>query len=371
MKNKLLAILSLLIININSNTHQLKANPLPEDSTSTVTLSFVGDLMCHSSQFNYAMLNDSTYNFKPVYRYVKNYLSKADLAVGNLETVLGGDSVNYSGYPLFNTPDEYLSALKYAGFDLLIMANNHSLDLGEYGLKRTIYQIRKNGLNYSGAALTKSERDSVKIINKKGVKLSILSYTYGTNGNVIPKGKTYLVNRINLNQIKIDILNSKRKKADIIIVYFHFGKEYKREPSSYQKSVVDSTIKFGADIIIGSHTHVVQFGKYLNEGKSFIAYSLGNFISNQRWRYSNGGVILTIKITKDNHTNLTSINNVDYIPTYVFKGKVKGKKSFIIIPEEYYKTSPVYPFFADSTYKDMFQSFDDTHEQLHNLKDKK
>jgi len=223
---------------------------------------------------------------------------------------------------------------------------------------------------YSGTAFTKSDRDSIKLINIKGIKISVISYTYGTNGNKIPKGKGYLINRINFNLIKKDILYSKDEKADIIIVYFHFGKEYQRKPNKYQKQVVDSTIKLGADLIIGSHTHVVQSGKFFNDGNGFVAYSLGNFISNQRWRYSNGGVILSIKLNKNFWSYKTSIMNVNYTPVYVFKGKVKSKNSFLIIPEKYYKTSPVYPFLNDSVYKEMFQSFDDTHEQFNFLKGK-
>ncbi|MCH8326105.1 MAG: CapA family protein, partial [Bacteroidetes bacterium] len=121
----------ILVFSFTVKANKNEFNFFLDDSTITATISFVGDLMCHSTQFKYAMQRDSTYNFKPVYRYIKDYLSQADLTVGNLETVFGGDSINYSGHPLFNSPDEYLSALKYAGFDLLITANNHSLDVGE------------------------------------------------------------------------------------------------------------------------------------------------------------------------------------------------------------------------------------------------
>ncbi|MCH7827991.1 MAG: CapA family protein [Bacteroidetes bacterium] len=360
----------ILVFSFTVKANKNEFNFFLDDSTITATISFVGDLMCHSTQFKYAMQRDSTYNFKPVYRYIKDYLSQADLTVGNLETVFGGDSINYSGHPLFNSPDEYLSALKYAGFDLLITANNHSLDVGEYGIRRTIDQINKNEMFYSGTSLTKSERDSVKLIDLNGIKLSFLSYTYGTNGNIIPKGKEYLVNIINFNKIKNDIKRSKEKEADMIIVYYHFGDEYKREPSKYQKEVVDSTLKFGADIIIGSHTHAVQsiMIKKQKNKQSFIAYSLGNFISNQRWRYSNGGVILSIKIKKKLYNKSSSIVKVSYLPTYVFKGKTKHKYEFVIIPSTYYYTSPIYQFFSDSTFKEMIQSFEDTNEKLKNYK---
>ena len=225
MKKTPITFILILVFSFTSKANKNEFNIFLDDSTTTATISFVGDLMCHSTQFKYAMLRDSTYNFKPVYRYVKDYLNQADLTVGNLETVLGGDSTNYSGYPLFNSPDEYLTALKYAGFDLLITANNHSLDMGEYGIRRTIEQIKKNKMLYSGTSLTKSERDSVKLIDLNGIKLSLLSYTYGTNGNIIPKGKEYLVNRINFNKIKNDIQKSEENEADMIIVYYHFGEE--------------------------------------------------------------------------------------------------------------------------------------------------
>lgn len=371
MKKTPITFILILVFSFTAKANKNEFNIFLDDSTTTATISFVGDLMCHSTQFKYAMLRDSTYNFKPVYRYVKDYLNQADLTVGNLETVLGGDSINYSGYPLFNSPDEYLTALKYAGFDLLITANNHSLDMGEYGIRRTIEQIKKNKMLYSGTSLTKSERDSVKLIDLNGIKLSLLSYTYGTNGNIIPKGKEYLVNRINFNKIKNDIQKSEEKEADMIIVYYHFGEEYKREPSKYQKEIVDSTLKFGADIIIGSHTHTVQpiMIKNQKNRKGFVAYSLGNFISNQRWRYSNGGVILSIKIIKNLYNKSSSIEKVSYLPMYVFKGKTKHKFEFVIIPSTYYYTSPIYQFFSDSTFKEMFQSYEDTNQKLKNYSD--
>lgn len=371
MKKTPITFILILVFSFTAKANKNEFNIFLDDSTTTATISFVGDLMCHSTQFKYAMLRDSTYNFKPVYRYVKDFLNQADLTVGNLETVLGGDSTNYSGYPLFNSPDEYLTALKYAGFDLLITANNHSLDMGEYGIRRTIEQIKKNKMLYSGTSLTKSERDSVKLIDLNGIKLSLLSYTYGTNGNIIPKGKEYLINRINFNKIKNDIQKSEEKEADMIIVYYHFGEEYKREPSKYQKEIVDSTLKFGADIIIGSHTHTVQpiMIKNQKNRKGFVAYSLGNFISNQRWRYSNGGVILSIKIIKNLYNKSSSIEKVSYLPMYVFKGKTKHKFEFVIIPSTYYYTSPIYQFFSDSTFKEMFQSFEDTNQKLKNYSD--
>ncbi len=118
--------------------------------TTTITISAVGDLMCHSTQFQFAETGVDTFNFNPDYRVVKTYLSSSDFTFGNLETVTAGKDKKYSGYPLFNSPDEYVTALKNAGFDLLSTANNHALDRGEYGVLRTIKVLKENGINYNG-----------------------------------------------------------------------------------------------------------------------------------------------------------------------------------------------------------------------------
>ena len=340
--------------------HPKNYNLAKGDSVSTITFTFVGDLMCHSPQLNYAR-EDSTFNFNATFSLVKEYLSEADFTIGNLETVLGGDSVRFRGYPLFNTPDEYLSALQHAGFDMLITANNHALDLGQYGLFN------------SGTFLNEKDRDSIKIFNINGIKFSVLSYTFGTNGIYLSKENDYMINMIDFDTIKEDIYLTRKKSVDLIIMYFHFGDEYSRVPNKFQKQVIDSCIKYGANIIIGSHPHVVQTKEIIksDNGNVFVAYSLGNFISNQRWRYSNGGVILKLKAEKNLNTNQISVSYDDYIPTYVFKGKTKIKNEFIIVPNTYYFTSPVYQFFNDSTFSEMFESFTDTKSILTKVQGKK
>ena len=158
------------------------------DSTVTVTLSAVGDIMCHSGQFDYARVAKDSFDFNPVFRYVKQHLSKSDFTFGNLETVFAGKSAKYSGYPRFNSPSELLDALKNTGFDLLTTSNNHSLDRDEIGILRTINELNKRSLNYNGTYVSQRDRDSIRIFNIKGVRIAFLAYSYGTNGNPIPKG---------------------------------------------------------------------------------------------------------------------------------------------------------------------------------------
>jgi len=336
MKNLFILFLAV-IFSSHSFQYHVDKKPFDQDSTTSVTISFVGDLMCHSPQFQFAQVSKDSFDFKPDFCVVKKYLNKADLTIGNLETTISGKENRYSGYPLFNSPDEYLEALKDAGFDILLTANNHSLDRGKKGVLRTIDMIKKNGMESIGSYHSQQDRDSVRIFNINGIKISFLSYTYGLNGNYIPKNEKYLVNVIDTVLLKQDILNARNKNADIVLVYFHFGDEYQRKPNSFQKEIVKRTIDYGADIIIGSHPHVIQPVEYFISnknkiGKGLIAYSLGNFISNQRWRYSDAGVILNLKITKNIKSHEIKLTKETIIPTWVFKGKVENKNQFVILP---------------------------------------
>jgi poly-gamma-glutamate synthesis protein (capsule biosynthesis protein) len=309
------------------------------DSVRTATISFVGDLMCHSPQMDYARTGKDSFDFKPAFREVRKFLSVSDLTIGNLETTIAGKENHYSGYPLFNSPDEYLDALKDAGFDILLTANNHSIDRGKRGLVRTIEKIHNLGMNSIGSYKSQHDRDSIRIFDVKGIKIALLAYTYGLNGNYISKKEKYLVNVIDTNIIKIDIGNAREKKADVVLVYLHFGEEYQRKPNSYQNEIVKCVINYGADIIIGSHPHVIQplefFYSTKNKvGKGLVAYSLGNFISNQRWRYSDSGAILNISLSQNGSTGEVTISNVSVLPTWVFKGKVENKNEFVILPSD-------------------------------------
>src|SRR4030067_744270 len=291
------------------------SEPIKKDSTITIRISVVGDLMCHSPKYNYAHVEGDSFDFNPVYREVKKYFLQSDFVFGNLETVTAGASKGYSGYPFFNTPDEYITALYNAGFHLLTTSNNHSLDRGEAGVLRTIEQIKKNGLLYNGTFTSKEDRDLIRVVDIKGIKISFLAYTFGTNGIPVPKGKSYLINLIDFDLIKSDIEKARKLGAEIVLVHYHFGDEYKREPSSFQKEVVLKTIFYGADIIIGGHPHVLQPTQFYKskEGRldtGFVAYSLGNFISNQRDRYKDAGVIMNIEITKNLNSTAIYISDV-------------------------------------------------------------
>lgn len=371
-------ILAIIIFSITLTFQYFFFNPIAEgksevtiweDSVLTATLCFVGDLMCHSTQFNYAKVGTDTFDFTGVYKEVKQYLSAADLTVGNLETVIAGKNKGYNGYPYFNAPDDYVYALKDAGFDLLITANNHALDQGWDGVKRTIEVINEYKIHRTGTFLSQEDRDSVRIFQMNSIKVVILAYSENTNGLPIPEGKDFIINLIDEELIKRDIDKAKKKNVDVIVVHLHYGPEYNSEPSDYQKEIVRKIIELGADIIIGGHPHVIQPVDFFitNNTKldsGFVAYSMGNFISNQRWRYSDAGIILNIAISKNIFTDSIYIHLVSYLPTWVFRGQTDLGREYIILPAHNSDDS-TYFYLTDQDKELLKEAFSDTREIVH------
>ncbi len=340
-----------------------KIDEINSDSVRSVSLSFVGDLMCHTTQFRYAQIDSNKFDFSPVFEPVKKYLSASDFTFGNLETVTAGKDSGYAGYPKFNTPDEYVAALKYAGFDVLFTANNHALDMGEAGIKRTIEVIRKNGMLNVGSH-KKGEQNFI-ILKKNGIRIAVLAYAYGTNGFILPDSSKYAVNVISRKRIRTDLQKAQAKKPDLIIVYFHYGTEYFRDADDFQKDYSSYALRYGADIVVGSHPHVVQPIVNANSkriGKSFIAYSLGNFVSNQRWRYSDGGVILNFTVEKNILKSKIRVEKENYLPIWVYKGAVDstGKQGYRIFAITDTTSAKPLPFFTEEDLRNMNQSFLDT-----------
>ncbi len=359
------AIISLLIFN-HSVFHKTERAEL--SLSSEVTFSAVGDLMCHSPQFEYARTSDGGFNFEMNYYYVREIISRSNIAFANFETVLAGRERKFSGYPTFNTPDEFLQAVKNAGFDFLFTSNNHSFDRGREGVKKTILKIKKSGLGFAGTSLSEKESDSLRIIKINDVTAGILSYADHLNGFKLPKGENYLVNLIDSARIRRDILRLRKEKPDLVILYFHFGDEYQKEPSRYLKQIVRTAITAGADIILASHPHVLQrietfkpVNSSLDTG--FVAYSLGNFISNQRWRYSDAGTILNFSIIKESGNSI-KLKKIEITPTWVYKGKFILENIFAVLPSELAFQDKYPPFLSKNDLMKMRESYLDAEKIL-------
>ena len=321
-----------------------KTPTLEDIPPASITISAVGDLMFHQGNLNNAYNpKTSTYDFSGFLEYVKPYLTKSDLTIGNFETVTAGPSYGYTSYPCFNTPDTVLTALSGAGFDVLSTANNHCLDKGITGLSRTLQKIQSNKMVSIGTSTDGKNKQITKYIN--GIKVSILAYSSTFNGNdaklSVDQKKKYL-STINEKQIESDIKAVKARGTDVIIVIMHWGNEYQRVPSPTQTALSKKVLAWGADIILGSHPHVIQKSEIvkINGKDKFVIYSMGNFISGYRRTdkadrpnkiYTEDGVIVQLKIDKDPNGGVI-IKNVNYVPTWVDKTYVNNRPVFKIIP---------------------------------------
>lgn len=304
-----------------------------------VTLLAVGDIMVHDEQLEAAWdPKHQTYQFMPFFSKVEPVLKQTDWLVGNLETTLSGKDLRYSGYPQFNTPDTLATTLKQLGFSAVTTANNHSLDRREVGVLRTLDALRKAGIPSTGTFRSPAERNQPLFLEKNGLKLAILAYSYGTNGIPIPQGKPYLINLIQRDLIKRDIATARKHGADLVAVALHFGVEYQRMPSDFQRKVASQAILDGADLIIGAHPHVVQPYEWQTVKsangqvrKALILYSLGNFISAQRRDYKDVGVIAKLTLLKKG-SGEALIEGTQMIPTYVHYYRSQGKRHYVIYP---------------------------------------
>ena len=315
----------------NSQVAESSVNNANSDTTSqqepvTFSLAAIGDVMCHNTQYIDAY-NSSTdsYDFSYVFEDIKNYIEAADISIGSLETTFAGKDRGYSNYPTFNSPEELAYDLSEMGLDVLSTAGNHALDKGFSGLSNTLDVLDDANISHSGTYRSQEDRDSVLIKDVKGVKVAILSYTYGTNGIPIPSDKEFCVNLIDRDLIKKDIENAKSQNADVIIACMHWGIEYQTKPNSEQEDLADFLFQNGVDIILGNHPHVLQpmekKSVTLEDGTvkdCFVVYALGNFICDQNAENTRNSIILNLDITKNSDGKI-SIDKVDYVPIYMYK----------------------------------------------------
>ena len=297
----------------------------------TLSVLFAGDAMSHLTQAKWAKTVDG-YDYSDCFVPIQPYLNQSDYNIVNLETPLAG---RVSGYPKFSAPDSYLDALKGAGFNLFLLANNHVMDCSKEGMERTIGQLEQRCLPYAGAYADGLSRDSLYPCyitlgnSQEQLTFAIFNCTYGTNG--LPVTAPCVVNRLDTAEIRKDYQTSLQRDADFRIMCVHWGVEYKTKASDNQRKLAYWLADLGFDLIIGSHPHVVQEYEVITtaDGRQVpVFYSLGNLISNQRWRGSNGGILASVRFLATERTIL----DVSYLPVYVHKGSWKGKKQYFLLP---------------------------------------
>lgn len=285
---------------------------------------FIGDIMVHQQQLDAALYKGKdkrklkTYDFGLQFRRIKPLIEDAFL-VGNLETVLAGTGkkLKYSGYPLFNTPDSFTDTLNDLKIDLLTLANNHIFDRGAAGARRTTVALDSADLKWTGLGLDDIPSNDGVLLENDGIKAAFVNYSYGSN--LWPKSSDVHLNTISEENIKAGIERAKSLSPDVIIALFHWGNEYHFKPSIHQKNAADWAFSDGADLLIGTHPHVLQPVEVRtdeNNRVKAVAWSLGNFVSFQRTLPRERTCILSAEFVKDDD-GLTRLVRLSAVPLYV------------------------------------------------------
>lgn len=293
--------------------------------TDTLNMLFLGDIMQHSSQLQSAHIakedinKPSSYVYSAYFKYLTNYFEKAHIVAANMETTFA--PAPYSGYPAFCSPTSLARDAVSAGINLLFAANNHSVDRGYRGIEGSISYYKELQVLYTGIYLNEHQ-ESIEhplIIEKKGIKLAFLNYSYGTNGINVPA--PYVVKLLDSNIVKSDLKKAAQSNPDCIVVSVHWGDEYITEAGANQKKWERLFYANGANLVIGSHPHVPQEVRSYKDStgtiKAITAYSLGNAISNMSAQNTRIGIMLEVNLIKENYTGKIWFEepNVHYIWT--------------------------------------------------------
>lgn len=307
----------------------------------------VGDALIHSNVYEDARGTDGSYDFKPMLEQIKPISIKYDLKYYNQETILGCATLGYSSYPRFNSPTEVGDAFLDAGFNLVSLATNHTMDKGEAGVINSVnYWKSKENVVYSGQWTSNEEREESHVYNINGISYAFFSYTTWTNGLETPAGKEYLNNVYSPEKAAADIAKVK-DLVDVIIVAMHWGTEYSLGVSSQQTEIANYLSSLGVNLIIGAHPHVVEPVEYINDGKTFVIYSLGNFISDQIGIERLTGLMMEVTIKK--------VVDVDDTVTISIESP---KAELIYTYSKYGSNFKVYPYYRlDNTLLPNYMSY--------------
>lgn len=297
-----------------------------------LSLLIAGDLMQHMPQIKAAQQSDGSYNYDECFAGIKDEVESADVAIANFETTLAG--APYSGFPKFSAPDDFLSGVVGAGFDIMLTANNHCVDTHRKGLERTLAMMDSMGVYHLGTYRNISEREKNYpfLIEKDGLRIVLLNFTYGTNGLPVPE--PCYVNLMDTTEIAADLEKAKGMNPDVIIALPHWGIEYQTLPSKAQKDMAKWLLEHGVDHIIGGHPHVAQPIELLNNKQNLIAWSMGNVVSNQSKLNTYGGYMVRLEFTKND--TLTVLSDHHYTLYWVSRPPDNGNRhGYRILPIDY------------------------------------
>jgi len=283
----------------------------------TVNIRMIGDMLLHDAVSNSGKMVDGSYNYDHFFANVKADIEKADLAIVNQEVILGGIELGISGYPCFNAVYEVGDAIVKAGFDAVLHATNHTIDKGAKGVDNCIdfWRNKYPQMAVLGINKTLEDRNNIYVYEKDGIKIAVLNYTYGTNGIALPEGREYIVNLLDEEKVKADIIKAE-EIADFTVVCPHWGSEYTHQETDEQKYWAQIFADNGVDLVIGAHPHVIEPVKWVTGAlgnQMLVYYSLGNFISAQDKAPRMLGAMADVTIEK-NEAGDTYIKEFGVIP---------------------------------------------------------
>ncbi len=352
----------LLIAGCNSQ-HDGDSAETVRDTVYIANLIFAGDLMQHTPQIEAARTTDG-FDYEECFRHIAPTLDSADAVIVNLETTLTYTG-RYTGYPMFASPTQLARAMSSAGMDIAVLANNHICDRAAKGIEHTVAALDSAGIASTGVFTDSMRLASYNplLFEASGIRFALLNYTYGTNGLPVPKGR--IVNLIDTVRIARDIQTARMCGAECIIAFYHWGEEYSTSPSEIQRELAAWSAEKGIDIIIGSHPHVLQPIESLQSRDSTanttVYYSLGNFVSNQRKRRCDGGMIARVEVSKrrGEKPTLRCSHSLVWVHTPV----VNGKRRYNILPEWVADT-----LIKDSAANAAYKTFIDDSRRILNMK---
>jgi poly-gamma-glutamate synthesis protein (capsule biosynthesis protein) len=297
----------------NAKTHfSVSYDKIDTKKEYNLKLMMVGDALIHDSVYKAYNKGGNKYDFTDMFKYMKDIVKNYDLAYYNQETILGGTALGLSNYPMFNSPQEVGDAFIDAGFNTVSLATNHTMDKGEAGVLASVdYWKKQKDVAWSGQWSSEEERTSSiqKVYEVNGIKYAFISYTIWNNGLPTPPGKDYLSNEYSPEKATADI-QMVRDKADFVIVAMHWGTEYSWKTDYKQDEIAAHLSNLGVDLIIGAHPHVVQTVEYINNNKTFVIYSLGNFISDQMDVDNFTGLAMEVTLRKHMGKDGKAVNTV-------------------------------------------------------------
>lgn len=304
--------------------------PTPSPEPAEVSLVMVGDILLHTPVEEAALQEDGTYSFARIFENMKEDIQSADVAIVNQEVIIGGEELGISGYPAFNAPYAIGDALVDAGFDVICQGTNHALDKGKTGLLNCLdfWQEKYPEIAVLGIHESQEDQDEIYVYEEDGIRIAVLNYTYGTNGIALPEGMAFAVDMLNEEKIVRD-LKLAEEMADFTIVCPHWGTEYKLEQSANQENWAKLFAKNGADLVLGTHPHVIQPIEWVKDEETgnemLVYYSLGNFVN---WTSSSGegianrmvGGMAEVSITMEDGKAVISQYDIEPVVCHLTEG---------------------------------------------------